>query len=150
TPRRTIRAVLFTNEENGIGGGRAYADRHRDEMPGHVASIEADSGIFRPLGFESTKAEDARGARINARLADGLTVLEPIGASRRKDGGGGADIGPMASYGVPQISLDVEGGTYFDYHHTEADTLDKVAKQDLDLCTAALATVVYVLADMPE
>ena len=59
--------------------------------------------------FESTKAEDARGERINARLTEVLTLLEPIGASRRKDGGGGADIGPMATYGVPQISLDVEG-----------------------------------------
>ena len=115
-----------------------------------MAAIEADSGVFRPVGFESTKAEDARGERINARLDEVLTLLEPIGASRRKDGGGGADIAPMAPYGVPQISLDVEGSTYFDYHHTEADTLDKVSKEELDLCVAALATVVYVLADMPE
>ena len=150
TPRRTIRAVLFTNEENGIGGGRAYAERHREAMPDHVAAIEADSGMFRPLGFESPKTEDEKSARINARLEAVLSLLEPIGASRRKDGGGGADIGPMAAYGVPQISLDVEGSRYFDYHHTEADTLDKVSKEDLDLCTAALATVVYVLADMPE
>src|SRR5262245_55779726 len=150
TPRRTIRAVLFTNEENGIGGGRAYAERHREAMPNHVAALEADSGVFRPVGFQSPAADDARSARINARLEAVLSLLEPIGASRRKDGGGGADIGPMASYGVPQISLDVEGSTYFDYHHTEADTLDKVKKEELDLCVAALATVVYVLADMPE
>ena len=149
-PRRTIRAVLFTNEENGLAGGRGYAERHRAQMPDHVAAIEADSGTFQPLGFESLKAEDDRGARINARLDDIVTLLAPIGAARRKDGGGGADIGPMAVYGVPQISLDVDGRTYFDFHHTEADTLDKVSKTDLDRCTAALATLVYVLADMPE
>lgn len=149
-PRRTIRAVLFTNEENGAAGGRAYAEHHLSEMPDHVAAIEADSGIFRPLGFGSPKAEDERGARINARLAEVLSLLEPIGASRRKDGGGGADIGPMAVHGVPQIGFDVDGRTYFDFHHTEADTLDKVSKADLDLCVAALATTVFVLADMPE
>jgi hypothetical protein len=149
-PRRTIRAVLFVNEENGLAGGRAYAARHKDELADHVAAIEADGGIFRPLGLESPKAEDTRAERINARLADILTLLEPIGATRRKDGGGGADIGPMGPAGVPQISLDVDGRTYFDFHHTEADTFDKVSKQDLDLCVATLATVVYVIADMPE
>jgi carboxypeptidase Q len=149
-PRRTIRAVLFVNEENGLAGGRAYAERHRDELKDHVAAVETDSGAFRPLGFETPKATDDRARRINARLADVLTLLAPIGASRRRDGGGGADIGPMAPAGVPQIGLDVDGHTYFDYHHTEADTLDKVSKDDLDLCVAALATAVYVLADMPE
>lgn len=149
-PRRTIRAVLFTNEENGIAGGKAYAERHLAEMPDHVAAIEADSGVFRPLGFGSPKAEDERGARINARLAEVLELLEPIGASTRRDGGGGADIGPMAAHGVPQIGFDVDGRAYFDVHHTEADTLDKVSKADLDLCVAALATTVFVIADMPE
>ena len=75
---------------------------------------------------------------------------KPIGAARRKDGGGGADISAMGPAGVPQIGFDVDGRTYFDVHHTEADTLDKVSKADLDLCVAALATTVYVLADMPE
>ncbi len=149
-PRRTIRAVLFVNEENGLAGGRAYADRHRDELKDHVAAIEADSGAFRPLGFTSSKATDERSARMNARLADVLTLLAPIGATRRRDDGGGADIGPMSTSGVPQIGLMVDERTYFDYHHTESDTLDKVSKDDLDLCVATLATTVYVLADMDE
>ena len=79
-----------------------------------------------------------------------LTLLEPIGATRRKDGGGGADIAPMAPAGVPQISLDVDGRTYFDYHHTEADTLDKVDPVALAKDVAALAVMAYVVADMPE
>jgi len=149
-PRRTIRAVLFVNEENGVAGGRGYALRHRDEMKNHVAAIEADSGAFHPLGFTSVRATDERGARMNARLADALSLLAPIGASRRRDGGGGADIGPMAEFGVPQIGLDVDERTYFDYHHTESDTFDKVSKDDLDLCVAALATTAYVIADMPD
>ena len=149
-PRRMIRAVLFVNEENGLAGAHSYADRHRDELGDHVAAIEADSGIFRPRGFTSPAAKDERGTRINARLAEVLTLLEPIGAARRKDGGGGADISAMGPAGVPQIGFDVDGRTYFDVHHTEADTLDKVSKADLDLCVAALATTVYVLADMPE
>jgi carboxypeptidase Q len=150
TPRRTIRAVLFTNEENGIAGGRSYAERHAAELADHVAAIEADSGVFRPVGLGSPKSEDARTARINARLAEVVALLAPMGAARRRDGGGGADIAPMAPAGVPQISLDVDGRTYFDYHHTAADTLDKVSREELDLCVAALATVAYVLADMPD
>src|SRR6185436_2722103 len=110
-PRRTIRAVLFVNEENGVAGGRSYAERHKDELKDHVAAIEADSGAFRPLGFGSTKATDERGARINARLVDVISLLAPIGAARRRDGGGGADIGPMAAGGVPQIGLEVDERT---------------------------------------
>jgi hypothetical protein len=149
-PRRTIRAVLFVNEENGLAGGRGYAERHLDEMRDHVAAIEADSGAFRPLGFTSPRATDEKSARINARLADVISLLASIGATRRTDGGGGADIAPMAPFGVPQIGLDVDGRTYFDYHHTDSDTLDKVSKEDLDLCVAALATTAFVLADMEE
>ena len=149
-PRRTIRAVLFVNEENGLAGGREYANRHRDELAKHVAAMEADSGAFRPLGFTSPRATDDKAARMNARLVDVISLLAPIGATRRQDGGGGADIAPMAPFGVPQIGLDVDGRTYFDYHHTESDTLDKVSKADLDLCVAALATTAFVLADMEE
>lgn len=149
-PRRTIRVVLFTNEENGLAGAKAYEAAHRAEMPDHVAALEADGGIFRPHGVTSPPATDARGERVNARLAEVVALLAPLGATRRKDGGGGADIAPMAQHGVPQIGFDVDGRTYFDVHHTAADTLDKVSRRDLDDCVAALATLAYVLADMPE
>jgi Zn-dependent M28 family amino/carboxypeptidase len=149
-PRRTIRAVLFVNEENGVAGGRAYAERHRDELKDHVAAIEADSGIAKPLGFTAPRPVDERTIRIRRRLADLVKVLEPLGAAGLRDGGGGTDVEPMGAYGVPLLGFDVDGRGYFDVHHTDADTLDKVSRADLDQCVAVLATTVYVLADMPE
>lgn len=149
-PRRTIRAVLFTNEENGLRGALDYALRHEDELKDHVAAIEADSGTYAPLGVTTPAARDERQALVRSRLEDVLTLLAPIGATRVRDGGGGADIGPLAPAGVPQIGLDVEGSRYFDVHHTHADTLDKVDPKDLEDCTAVLAVLAYVLADAPE
>ena len=156
-PRRTIRAVLFTNEENGLRGGRKYAADHADEASRHVAAIEADSGAFRPLGFttpapkpEMEPEKRARLERVNGRLRDVVALLDGVGAGRLEDGGGGADIGPLEPAGVPQIGLMVDMATYFDIHHTAADTFDKVKKEELDLCAGVLAVVAYVLADMPE
>src|SRR5262249_29983924 len=146
--RRTLRVVLFVNEENGVAGGRGYAERHKEELANHVAAIEADSGAARPLGLSTAKADDERGRRRGGRLYDVMTLLDPIRASILKEGDGGADIGPMT--GVVQLGLYVDESHYFDWHHTEADTLDKVSKQDLDLDVAALATIAYVLADMDE
>jgi len=154
-PKRTIRAVLFTNEENGTRGGKEYARVHGNER--HVAALEADSGAFRPVGFGTPfpKADldpekKARAERIVERLREVVALLEPAGAGRLTDGGGGADIGPLAEFGVPQIGLEVDMATYFDIHHTNADTFDKVDKGDLDLCAGVLAAVVFVLADMDE
>jgi carboxypeptidase Q len=149
-PRRTIRVVLFTNEENGLRGGREYVNGHANDIARYQAAIEADSGIFRPLGFSTPKANDERGERIRARLEEVMRLLEPHGAGRLRDGGGGADIGPMAAFGVPLLGLYVEGSRYFDYHHTHADTLDKVDPDDLAACIGTLASMAYVLAEMPE
>jgi Zn-dependent M28 family amino/carboxypeptidase len=156
-PRRTVRVVLFTNEENGLRGGRAYAADHAAEAPFHVAAIEADSGAARPLGFTTPAAkpdaspeERERIDRIRARLREVVALLEGAGAGSLQDGGGGADIGPLEPAGVPQIGLMTDVSTYFDIHHTAADTFDKVDKGDLDRCAGVLAAVVFVLADMPE
>jgi carboxypeptidase Q len=149
-PRRTIRAVLYTNEENGLRGALGYATQHQAELARHVAAIEADAGCTRPLGFTTPAAEGSpRQARFRQRMSDLLTLLGPLGASRLRDGGGGADIGVLASAGVPQLGLDVDGRAYFDVHHTEADTFDKVAKDDLDRVVAVLAVTAFVLADAP-
>jgi hypothetical protein len=141
-PRRTIRAVLFTNEENGLLGGNAYADSHAADMDKHVAAIETDSGGFRPLGFGVSAGPG--GVDLVREIA---RTLDRIGADTVEDGGGGADISPMRAYGVPQMGLRVDTTHYFDYHHTEADTLDKVDPHDLRMGTAAMAVMAWGLAN---
>jgi carboxypeptidase Q len=115
-----------------------------------VAAIESDSGVFRPVGFSSPEPTDDRERRIRHRLEQMVELLEPVGADTLRNGGGGADIGPMKSLGVPQLGLRVEGRLYFDYHHTAADTFDKVVKEELDLCVGVLAALAFVIADNPE
>jgi hypothetical protein len=144
-PRRTIRAVLFTNEENGLRGGRNYAAVHEAEMPNHVAAIESDSGAGRPLGFGVSA-----GAGAEEILKSLAAHLAPLGADSIRTGGGGADISPMRKFGVPQLGLRQDTTTYFDYHHTEADTLDKVDRRELDRNVAALAVMAYLLAEREE
>ena len=149
TPRRTIRVVLWTNEENGLGGARDYVQRHASELANHAAAIEADSGVFQPLGYSFDHTDEAQRKRGVEQLGQILTLLEPIGATRAKEGGSGADIGQMKSAGVPLLGFRVEGSRYFDFHHTHADTLDKIDPDDLSKCIASMAVVSYVLADMP-
>lgn len=146
-PRRTIRVVLFTNEENGLRGGNGYRDAHRAEIAKHIIAIESDSGIYRPEGFglDATAPLLARANMIEiAKLLMGIDAHR-IGAS-----GGGADIGPIVREGVVGANLDVEGSRYFDIHHTQADTLDKIDPRDLSLCVATMAVMAYTIADMPE
>ncbi len=145
TPRRTIRAVLFTNEENGLAGGRAYAGTHANDLPKHVAAIETDSGGASPMGFGVSAGEGAE--EIVRSIA---TSLASIGAGEVTPQGGGADIGPMRSAGVPQLGLRQDTTHYFDYHHTAADTLDKVRPDDLARNVAAMAVMAYRLAEREE
>jgi Zn-dependent M28 family amino/carboxypeptidase len=148
-PRRTVRVVLFTNEENGVAGGRTYAKDHAAELASTVLAVESDSGGFAPRGFE-VQAGPERQQRVAARVAEITGLLKTIGATRVRPGFGGTDIGPMAQGGVVLAGLDVDGRTYFDIHHTEADTLDKVDPQELADDVAAVAALAYVVADMPE
>jgi carboxypeptidase Q len=144
-PRRTIRVVLFTNEENGLRGGLAYRDRHLSELPNHALMIETDGGVFRPLGFGFSGSDAAR-----ATVTAIASLLSGIGAARIGASGGGADIGPSVQAGkVPSMSLDVDGSLYFTIHHTEADTVDKIEPTDIARCVAALAVMGYVVADLP-
>jgi carboxypeptidase Q len=148
-PHRTIRAVLFTNEENGLRGGRAYAKDHAAELPKTVFAIESDGGGFSPRGF-SVQVKPELEDRVKARLTDITSLLSAIGATRVVAGHGGSDIGPMEPAGVPTIGLDVDGRTYFDIHHTDADTLDKVDPAQLADDVAAVAALAYVIAEMPD
>jgi carboxypeptidase Q len=144
-PRRTVRVVLFTNEENGLRGGLSYRDQHAAELANHVLMIETDGGVFRPLGFGFSGNDQAR-----ATVKAVASLLAGIGATRIGAAGGGADIGPSVQAAkVPSMSLDVDGSLYFTIHHTPADTVDKIEPTDIARCVAALAVMGYVVADLP-
>jgi carboxypeptidase Q len=144
-PRRTIRAVLFTNEENGLRGGNGYYDAHKAELANHLLAIESDSGVFRPTGFGLA---DTAPPQARADMREIARLLTTLRADRIDPNGGGADIGPLARDGALLASLNVEG-PYFNYHHTEADTVDKVDPNEFAACVAAMAVMAYVVADMP-
>ena len=155
-PKRTVRVVLWTNEENGLAGGKEYARAHAAEMAGHVAAIESDSGGFHPTGFGVDLADDALEADAAMKLESILPLLarlaptDPeLGPLTIRRGFGGADVSPMVPLGVPTMGLRVDMRTYFDYHHSHADTLDKVDPVELSKDVAAMAVMAYVLADMP-
>ena len=144
-PRRTVRVVLWTNEENGTRGGTAYRDQHLAELANHVAMIESDSGVFRPSGFGFTGSDQGR-----ARVRDIATLLIGIHADAIAAAGGGADIGPSVQQAaIPSLSLEVDGN-YFLIHHTPADTIDKIDPLDVSRSAAAVAVMTYVIAEMPE
>lgn len=143
-PARTIRIVLYTNEENGLRGGTGYLEAHRAELANHLLAIETDSGTFRPLGFGLTTTNEG----LRTLMTEVLKLLEPIGANTLSKDGGGADIGPLMRQGVPGGNLAVDSETYFHYHHTNADTLDKIKPIDLKLCAAALAVMAFMTADV--
>lgn len=144
-PRRTVRVVLWTNEENGTRGALAYRDRYKDQLSKHVLMFESDSGVFKPTGFGFTGSDGAR-----AKVKEIATLLRSIQADRISAAGEGADIGPSVQVGnIPAMSLDVDGN-YFLIHHTEADTIDKIDPMDMSRASAAIAVMAYVIADMPD
>ncbi|HEX7122891.1 MAG TPA: M28 family metallopeptidase [Gemmatimonadaceae bacterium] len=144
-PRRTIRVVGWTNEENGLRGGNGYRDAHQAELARHVLAIESDAGVFKPSGFGFTGSDSAF-----AIVREIGRLLEPIGAGTITRGGGGADIGPIMARGVPGMGLVVDGTRYFWYHHSDADTVDKLDPREVAMCVATLAVMAYVVADLPE
>jgi hypothetical protein len=154
-PRRTLRVVLWTNEENGLRGGRAYREWVGDAISKHVAAIEMDGGAERPVGFGigirqgDRDAGDAVYDAALSMLKPIGTLLDGIGAGDMRRGGGGADIGPLMTDGVPGLALRTVGEHYFDWHHTEADTLDKVDPQEFRKAVAMLGVLGFILADMP-
>lgn len=145
SPRRTLRVVLYTNEENGVRGAFAYAAAHKAELANHVAAIESDVGGFAPRGFRVQGSD-----KTVAQVRDIGSLLGPVGVvdAKIRPGFAGVDIMPFASVGVPLLGLAVDESRYFDYHHTEADTLDKVDPTDLRKSVAAVAVMAYTLADM--
>jgi hypothetical protein len=163
-PRRTIRVVFWVNEENGGRGGEAYRAWVGDAIKNHVAAIEMDGGAEAPVGFGYGAGGfgGGRGGRGAASAPDPATqnsmnllkqvgkLLERINAGEITGGGGGSDIGPLTRDGVPGLGERSVGLHYFDWHHTETDTLDKVNPEDFRKSVAAMAVMSYILADMPE
>jgi carboxypeptidase Q len=144
-PRRTIRVVLWTNEENGLRGATAYRDAHLAEIDKHVLAIESDNGVFKPSGY-SIAGNDAA-VETGRQIA---SLLSAIGATDARSGGPQADVSPLAERGVPAASLIVDGSRYFWFHHSAGDTMDKLSPREMAENVAAMAVLAYVAADMPE
>jgi carboxypeptidase Q len=144
-PRRTVRVVAWTNEENGLRGGTGYRDAHTAEVDKHILAIESDGGVFKPRGFGFTGSDSAY-----AIVRQVGSLLRAIGADSIARGGGGADIGPLMQRGVPGMGLNVDGTKYFWYHHTDSDTMDKLDAREMAECVATMAVMAYVVADLPE
>ncbi|HYE96686.1 MAG TPA: M20/M25/M40 family metallo-hydrolase [Rubricoccaceae bacterium] len=152
-PRRTVRFVAWTNEENGLRGALAYrAALDSVALRQHVLAVESDGGAFEPVGFGFAGSDEAF-ARLEAVVEPlVLPILSPSPAAETgvSRGGGGADIGPLMREGVPGMSLNTDAVRYFWYHHTPADTVDKLTREGVQRCAAALAIMAYVVAEMPE
>ena len=145
SPRRTIRVVLYANEEFGLSGAKQYAINHEDSIIKHVVGMEADFGPGRVWKISSRVAEDS------LDIIDELhMLLEPIGVEERGDNesNGGADLTPLRKAGMPVFGLSQDGTYYFDYHHTADDTLDKISRDDLNQNVAAYVTATYVAANI--
>jgi carboxypeptidase Q len=144
-PKRTIRVVAWTNEENGSRGATGYRDAHRAEMDKHVMAMESDNGVFKPFGIGITAGEGGR--EMAAEIA---SLLKSFGADSTAIGGTDADTGPLSALGVPTMSPLVDGTKYFWYHHSMADTMDKLSPREIAECVALMAVTAYVIADMPS
>jgi carboxypeptidase Q len=144
-PRRTVRVVGWTNEENGVDGGKAYRATHAAEIGKHVFAFESDNGVFRPYGIAVTGTDSA--VAMLRRIAP---LLSRIGADSVSRGESEADVEPLVESGVPGGSLHVDTSRYFWYHHTDADTPDKLDPRDVARCVAVFAVYAYVVAEMGE
>lgn len=144
-PRRTIRIVAWMNEENGLMGGKTYAQTHAAALPQHIAAIEMDFGAGHPTGFAAQVTPET------------LPLLKPVSEALKPIGAGivdfrlnsvGADIGPLAKAGVPGFAPLTDGSAYFAIHHTAADTLDKVNPRHLAENATVMAVLAFALAEM--
>lgn len=141
-PKRTIRAVMFMNEENGLRGGIKYAELAKANKDNHIAAIESDEGGFVPRGFGMDMPIDKM-----EKIRSWKKLFEPYGILQFPAGHGGADIGPLKEQGVPQISLIPDSQRYFDFHHAATDKILGVNKRELEMGTAALTSLLYLLSE---
>jgi Iap family predicted aminopeptidase len=148
-PRRTIRVVFWTNEENGSRGAEGYHAWAKTQPGKHIAAIEMDGGAEQPIGFDLAlaKGHESDGFRDRAIAIAGL--LKRIDASKIQTGESEADVEPLLADGVPALGLRTVMQHYWDYHHTQADTFDKIVPDEFRRCTATMAVMAYMLADWP-
>ncbi len=140
-PKATIRAVAFMNEENGQRGGKGYLKYAQLNKEKHIAAMESDAGGFAPTGFGLEMTDKER-----AEIKKWAPLFLPYGIYSFTNEGDGVDIGPLKALDVPRIGLFVESQRYFDYHHSDNDTFDKVNKRELLLGAAAMASLTWLLS----
>lgn len=140
SPRHNLRAVMFMNEENGLRGGIEYAKQALKNNEKHLAAIESDRGGFTPRGFTISGPED-----VKEKIRSWKVLLSKYGLSDFDKPGGGADIGPLAPQGTILLGYLPDSQRYFDYHHAENDTFDKVNRRELELGAAAIASMIYLI-----
>ncbi len=138
-PKRSIRVVLFMNEENGLRGGKKYAKVSKDKKENHVFALESDAGGFTPRGF-SFDCDDANFAQVKSWKP----LFEPYLVHYFAKGGSGADIGPLKKEGIVLAGLRPDSQRYFDYHHAKNDTFDAVNRRELELGAATMTSLVYL------
>src|SRR5436190_11966422 len=145
-PKRTIRVIGWMNEENGLAGSKQYGKDHEKEMSNHFAAMETDGGADHPIGLNIKGKSEVK------------KMFAPVAAILQESGAGmlnlvehcGADIGPMEKAGVPAFSPIQDSRFYFNYHHTAADTLDKIVPKELAENSAVVAVLAYALANMEQ
>ncbi|MBN4066134.1 M20/M25/M40 family metallo-hydrolase [Candidatus Amoebophilus asiaticus] len=142
-PKRTIRAVMFMNEENGLKGAKKYAEEAKLKKEKHIAAIESDAGAFSPRGFGIETDDSLKLAKI----LEWKSLFAPYGLHEIGIGYGGADISKLKDQNVVLIGLRPDSQRYFDYHHADSDTFDKINKRELELGGAAMAALVYLLSE---
>lgn len=139
-PKRTIRVVMFMNEENGLRGGTKYADLAKENNEKHIAALESDDGGFTPRGFGMVGTNEQI-----AKVTTFKNLLSPYGLHEIGRGSGGADIGPLARQGTLLIGFKPDPHRYFDFHHTQVDTLEAVNERELNLGASSMAALVYLI-----
>ncbi|RMG24933.1 MAG: peptidase M28 family protein [Bacteroidetes bacterium] len=139
-PKRTLRAVMFMNEENGLRGGRKYAELAKELGEHHIAAIESDRGGFTPRGFTI----QAEGTALK-HIQQWQPLLAPYGGRELVKGGGGADIGPLREQGTLLIGYSPDSQRYFDYHHAATDRFENVNRRELQMGAAMIASLVYLI-----
>ncbi len=146
-PKRTIRVIAWMNEENGLAGGKTYAKDHEKEIANHFAAIETDGGVGHPLGMTYATKPEAKGY-----FEPVAKILQSSGAGifNFAEHAGGADVGPLTKLGVPGFSPIQDNRYYFNYHHTAADTLDKIVPQELAENAAVVTVTAYALANLEK